>query len=186
MRSWSLPVKGPLQQELAGRFRETRSVLVGLEDLTDHVVEPGGPLLQGALLLQRSFKVLLETLHHALLALADPWCLLLHNTHTSVPLTLQLCLAINNKHVWIKNCNGESVWCSSLKGCELRCTCTLAKSTRFRSLSIWLICEVFCRTARAAWARWFRDVYLRKVCAKALTADTWGTENRVLVLHSVG
>lgn len=37
-------------------------------------------------------------------------------------------------------------------------TCTLAKSTRLRSLSIWLICDVFCSTARAACARWLRDV----------------------------
>lgn len=49
-------------------------------------------------------------------------------------------------------------------------TWTLAKSTRLRSLSIWLIWEVFCKTARAAWARWLRDVYLRRVWAKALTA----------------
>ncbi len=55
-------------------------------------------------------------------------------------------------------------------------TCTLAKSTRLRSLSIWLIWEVFCRTARAACARWFRDVYLRRVWAKALTADTCARE----------
>ena len=53
------------------------------------------------------------------------------------------------------------------------CSSDLAKSTRFRSLSIWLIWEVFWRTARAAWARWFRDVYLRSVWAKALTAATW-------------
>lgn len=72
MRNPSLPIKGPLEQELAGRFRETWPVLVGLEDLTDDVVEPGGPLLQGALLLQCSLEVLLESLHHALLALADP------------------------------------------------------------------------------------------------------------------
>ena len=32
-------------------------------------------------------------------------------------------------------------------------TCTLAKSTLLRSANIWLICEVFCRTARAACAR---------------------------------
>ncbi len=57
-------------------------------------------------------------------------------------------------------------------------TCTLAKSTRLRSLSIWLIWEVFCRTARAACARWFRDVYLRRVWAKALTADTCAREGR--------
>ena len=53
-------------------------------------------------------------------------------------------------------------------------TCTLAKSTRLRSLSIWLIWEVFCSTALAACARWLRDVYLRRVCAKALTTPTWG------------
>lgn len=52
------------------------------------------------------------------------------------------------------------------------CSCTLWKSTRLRSTSIWSICDEFWRTARAAWARWFRDVYRRKVCAKALTADT--------------
>lgn len=58
-------------------------------------------------------------------------------------------------------------------------TCTLAKSTRLRSLSIWLICDVFCNTARAAWARWFRDVYLRRVCAKALTAAIWENKQRL-------
>lgn len=79
-----MPVKGPLEQELTGSFRETRPVLVGLEDLTDHVVKPDSPLLQGALLLQRSLEVLLESLHHALLALADPGCLLLHNIHAHV------------------------------------------------------------------------------------------------------
>lgn len=52
-------------------------------------------------------------------------------------------------------------------------TCTLAKSTRLRSLSIWLICAVFCSTARAAWARWFREVYLRSVCAKAFAHVTY-------------
>lgn len=53
-------------------------------------------------------------------------------------------------------------------------TWTLAKSTRLRSLSIWLIWAVFCSTARAAWARWFKDVYRRRVWAKALAAATWG------------
>lgn len=53
-----------------------------------------------------------------------------------------------------------------------KATCTLAKSTRLRSLSIWLIWDVFCSTARAAWARWLRDVYLRRVWAKALTTPT--------------
>ncbi len=62
-------------------------------------------------------------------------------------------------------------------------TCTLAKSTRLRSLSIWLIWEVFCRTARAACARWFRDVYLRRVWAKALTADTCAPEEDLSEIH---
>ena len=61
------------------------------------------------------------------------------------------------------------------KGC-VELTCTLAKSTRLRSDSIWLIWEVFCSTARAAWARWFRDVYLRRVCANADTTVTCGSQ----------
>lgn len=52
-------------------------------------------------------------------------------------------------------------------------TCTFAKSTRLRSLSIWLICAVFCSTARAAWARWFKEVYLRSVCANAFAHVTY-------------
>ena len=50
---------------------------------------------------------------------------------------------------------------------------TLAKSTLFKSLNIWLTCDEFCKTALAAWAKWFNPVYLRKVCAKDLTAVIW-------------
>ena len=60
-------------------------------------------------------------------------------------------------------------------------TCTCAKSTLFRSLSIWLICEVFCRTARAACARWFSDVYLRNVWENAFTAESYRGQCRVLL-----
>ena len=52
---------------------------------------------------------------------------------------------------------------------ELR-TCTLAKSTLLRSVSIWFICVVFCSTARAAWAKWLSEVYRLNVWANALTA----------------
>lgn len=48
-----------------------------LQDLGDHVVEPAGPLVQGALLLQGQLEVLLQPLHHALLTLAHPRGLLL-------------------------------------------------------------------------------------------------------------
>lgn len=48
--------------------------------------------------------------------------------------------------------------CGRVSACYCQVTCTLAKSTRLRSLSIWLICDVFCSTARAACARWLRDV----------------------------
>ena len=51
-------------------------------------------------------------------------------------------------------------------------TCTLVKSTLLRSVHIWLICCGFWRTARAAWARWFNEVYRRKVWENALTAAT--------------
>lgn len=62
-------------------------------------------------------------------------------------------------------------FCSSLPPFPKKIhTCTLVKSTRFKSVNIWLICEVFCKTALAAWAKWLRDVYRRRVWAKALTA----------------
>lgn len=48
-----------------------------LQDLRDHVVQPGSPLVQRALLLQGDLKVLLQTLHHALVTLAHPRRLLL-------------------------------------------------------------------------------------------------------------
>lgn len=38
------------------------------------------------------------------------------------------------------------------------CSWTLWKSTRFKSLSIWVICVVLCKTALAACAKWFSDV----------------------------
>lgn len=73
----SVPVEGPLEQELAGGFGEAGAPLVRLQDLRNHVVQPGGPLVQGALLLQGHLEVLLQTLDHALVTLADPRRLLL-------------------------------------------------------------------------------------------------------------
>lgn len=45
------PVEGPLEQELPSRPGEAGPVFVRLEHLGDHVLQPGRPLLQGALLL---------------------------------------------------------------------------------------------------------------------------------------
>lgn len=60
-------------------------------------------------------------------------------------------------------------------------TWTLAKSTLLRSVNIWLICEVFWRTALAAWAKWLSEVYRRRVWAKALTALTyWWKKKRII------
>ena len=50
------------------------------------------------------------------------------------------------------------------------CSWTFVKSTLLRSLNIWETWDEFCKTALAAWARWFKPVYLLKVCAKDLTA----------------
>lgn len=67
-----LPVERPLEQELASSFGETRAALMRLQDLRDHVVQPGGPLIQRALLLQGDFKVLLQTLDNTLVTLTHP------------------------------------------------------------------------------------------------------------------
>lgn len=76
-----LPVEGPLQQELARSFGEAATALVRLQDLSDHIVQPGSPLVQGALLLQGDLKILLQALNHALVTLAHPRRLfLLHTT----------------------------------------------------------------------------------------------------------
>lgn len=128
---------------------------MGLEDLRDHVIQPGGPLVQRALLLQGDLKVLLQTLHHALVTLTHPGSLLLSDTTTR--------LGQETKHS-----RGEPRRGTPLEGL----TWTLAKSTLLRSESIWFIWEVFWRTARAAWARWFRLVYRLRVWAKALTTAT--------------
>lgn len=45
------PIEGPLEQELSGRPGEAGPVFIRLEHLSDHVLQPGCPLLQGALLL---------------------------------------------------------------------------------------------------------------------------------------
>lgn len=66
------PVEGPLQQELACSFGEAAAALVRLQDLSDHVVQPGSPLVQRALLLQGDLKILLQALDHALVTLAHP------------------------------------------------------------------------------------------------------------------
>ena len=73
----------------------------------------------------------------------------------------------------------------ALKSCQI--TWTLAKSTLLRSLSIWLIWEVFCRTALAAWAKWLREVYRRRVCAKAVTAPVYQktTKNKMVKVCNI-
>lgn len=68
----TVPVEGPLEQELACSFGEAGVALVRLQDLRDHVVQPGSPLVQRALLLQGDLKILLQTLNHALVALTHP------------------------------------------------------------------------------------------------------------------
>ncbi len=73
-----LPVEGPLEQELACSFGEGGFVLVRLQYLSDHVVQPSGPLLQGALLLKGGLEIQLEALNYALFTLAHPRGLLLH------------------------------------------------------------------------------------------------------------
>lgn len=72
-----VPVERPLEQELTRCFGETGAALVRLQHLSDHVVQPRGPLVQRALLLKGHFKVLLQTLNHALVALTHPRRLLL-------------------------------------------------------------------------------------------------------------
>ena len=67
-----LPVEGPLEQELACSLGEAGAALVGLQDLRHHVVQPGGPLVQRALLLQRHLEVLLQALDHTLVTLTHP------------------------------------------------------------------------------------------------------------------
>lgn len=74
------PVKRPLEQELASGFGEAGAALMRFEDLRDHVIQPGGPLVQGALLLQGDLKVLLQALDHALVTLTHPGSLLLSDT----------------------------------------------------------------------------------------------------------
>lgn len=72
------PVEGPVEQKDLGRlWKRDRVVLVGLKQLRDDTIQPGGPLLQSVLLLQSHFKVLLQTLHHAVVALTHPGRLLL-------------------------------------------------------------------------------------------------------------
>lgn len=78
----TVPVEGPFEQELACSFGEATAALVRLQDLRDHVVQPGSPLVQRALLLQRDLKILLQTLNHALVTLAHPRCLLLLDAKT--------------------------------------------------------------------------------------------------------
>jgi len=48
-----------------------------LQDLSNNIIQPTGPLVQGALLLQCELEILLQLLHHAFLTLADPRGLLL-------------------------------------------------------------------------------------------------------------
>lgn len=83
-----VPVEGPFEQELACSFGKAGASLVRLQDLRDHVVQPGSPLVQGALLLQGDLKVLLQTLNHTLVALTHPRRLLLLNT-TNTPEPIQ-------------------------------------------------------------------------------------------------
>lgn len=45
------PVEGPLEQELSSCPGEAGPVLVRLEHLSDHILQPSCPLLQRALLL---------------------------------------------------------------------------------------------------------------------------------------
>ena len=52
-------------------------MLIGLKDLGDNTIQPGSPLLQGVLLLQSHFKVLLQSLDHTVFTLTHPGCLLL-------------------------------------------------------------------------------------------------------------
>lgn len=54
-----VPVEGPFEQELACSFGEATAALVRLQDLRDHIVQPGSPLVQRALLLQGDLKILL-------------------------------------------------------------------------------------------------------------------------------
>jgi len=76
--SFLSPIKGPVEQEDLGGLRQGgRVVLVGLQGLGDNGVQPGRPLLQRVLLLQRHFKVLLQLLYHPVLTLTYPGCLLL-------------------------------------------------------------------------------------------------------------
>lgn len=73
------PVEGPVEQEgLGGPWQGGWVALIGFERLRDDGIQPGGPLLQRVLLLQGGLEVLLQPLHHAVLALAHPGRLLLH------------------------------------------------------------------------------------------------------------
>lgn len=68
----NVPIERPFQQELPGCLGEAGTALVMLQDLSDNVIQPTGPLVQRALLLQGELEILLQLLHHALLALAHP------------------------------------------------------------------------------------------------------------------
>jgi len=73
----SPPVEGPVEEELARGAGEAAALVVRLQGLGHHAVQPPRPLLQGAVLLQRGLEVMLQPLHHTLLTLTHPRRLLL-------------------------------------------------------------------------------------------------------------
>lgn len=66
------PVKGPFEQEELGSLRKGRTVLVGLQDLGHHTIQPRSPLLQGVLLLEGQLEVLLQPLDNTVFTPAHP------------------------------------------------------------------------------------------------------------------
>lgn len=53
-----IPVEGPPQEELPRSLREVRLVLVGLQGLVDHGLEPSGPTFQVSL--KETFSVAIK------------------------------------------------------------------------------------------------------------------------------
>lgn len=68
----NVPIERPFQQELPGCLWEAGTALMMLQDLSNDIIQPTSPLVQGALLLQSELEILLQLLYRAFLALAYP------------------------------------------------------------------------------------------------------------------
>lgn len=71
-RGGSLPVEGPLEEELACRFSKVWTCFVVTEGLVDDILEPGRPLLQGRLVLEGLLEILFQLMNRVIVTLAHP------------------------------------------------------------------------------------------------------------------